>query len=166
MLLKRVRLSFPAVFTPTAYNGEGEKKYEATFLIEKGSENHKMVQAEIDLMMQRDFKGKRLPADRICLRDGNEKSYEGYEGHYYLKASSKKRIAVVDQDKTPLTEDDEKVYGGAYVNASFDLWAMDNQFGKRINAGLRGIQFDSHGDSFSGTSAANDDEFVDYAAEF
>ena len=66
MLLKRVRLSFPAVFTPINFQGEGDKKYEATFLIEKGSENHKMLQAEIDIMLKRDFKGKRLPADKIC----------------------------------------------------------------------------------------------------
>ena len=166
MLLKKVRLSFPALFTPTAFQGEGEKKFEATFLVEKGSANHKMLEAEIEKLLTDDLKGIKLPSDKICLKDGDEKAYDGYEGHMFIKAASKKRVSVVDQDKTPLTEDDEKIYGGCYVNAIIDLWAQNNQYGKRINAGLRGVQFDSHGDSFSGSSAARDDEFVDYEPEF
>lgn len=165
MLLKKVRLSFPALFTPTSFQGEGDKKFEATLLIEKGSADHKMLKAEVDNLLATDFKGIKLSSDKICLKDGDEKVYDGYEGHMFVKAASKKRVPVVDKDKTPLTEDDDKIYAGCYVNAIIDLWAQNNQYGKRINASLRGIQFDSHGEPFSGTSVARDEDFVDYEEE-
>jgi hypothetical protein len=165
MLLKKVRLSFHALFTPTAFQGEGEKKFEATFLIEKGSANHKLLEAAVDEMVKEEFKGK-LSGDRKCLKDGDDKGYEGYDGHMYVKSSSKRRIPVIDRDKSPLKDEDDKIYGGCYVNANIELWAQKGQWGNRVNAGLRGVQFDSDGERFSGASVAGDDEFVDYEPEF
>jgi hypothetical protein len=66
---------------------------------------------------------------------------------------------VIDRDKTPLTSADGRPYAGCFVNASVELWAQDNNFGKRINASLRGVQFFKDGDAFSGGGAASDDEF-------
>jgi hypothetical protein len=164
MLLKKVRLSFPALFTPTAFQGEGDKKYEATFLIEKGSANHKLIKEAVDKMVKEEYNGK-LSADRICLKDGDDKEWEGYDGHMYVKSSSKRRIPVIGRDKSPLLEEDQKIYAGCYVNASIELWAQKGQWGSRVNAGLRGVQFDSDGEAFSGASVADDDDFVDYEEE-
>jgi hypothetical protein len=166
MLLKKVRLSFPALFKPTTYQntGVGDKKYEATFLIEKGSANHKMVEAAVDKMNEEDFKGK-LSSDRLCLKDGDDKEWKGFEGHVYVKTSSKRRPPVVDRDKSPIQEEDDKVYGGCYVNANIELWAQKGQWGNRVNAGLRGVQFDSDGERFVGSSAEDEDEFIDYEEE-
>lgn len=48
------------------------------------------------------------------------------------------------------------------MNASIELWAQDNkQFGKRINAQLRGVQFLRDGDAFAAGSPASEDEFED-----
>jgi hypothetical protein len=98
----------------------------------------------------------------LCLRDGDEVEYDGYAGHMTLKASTKKRPLVVNKDKTPLTEQDGVVYSGCYVNGIIDLWAQNNQFGKRINATLLGVQFASDGEAFSsGGSSASVDDFDD-----
>ncbi len=164
MILKKVRLSFPSLFTPTSFRGEGDKKYEATFLIEKGSANHKMIKAAVDEMHKSEFKNK-LPADKICLKDGDDKEYQGYEDHVYVKANSKRRVPIIQRDKSPIVEEDDVVYGGCYVNAIIDLWAQDSEYGKRINAALRGIQFDSDGERFSGAAAVTDADFVDYEEE-
>ena len=163
MILKKVRLSFPHLFTPAAFQGEGEKKYAATLLIEKGSENHKMIKAAVDDMLKDEFKGK-LSADKICLKDGDDREYAGYADHVFVKANSKRRVPVVNRDKSPIVEEDDVVYGGCYVNAIVDLWAQDSQFGKRINAALRGIQFDSDGERFVG-AAVTDGDFLDYEEE-
>jgi hypothetical protein len=83
----------------------------------------------------------------------------------YVKSSSKRRIPVIGRDKSPLLEEDQKIYAGCYVNASIELWAQKGQWGSRVNAGLRGVQFDSDGEAFSGASVADDDDFVDYEEE-
>jgi hypothetical protein len=83
----------------------------------------------------------------------------------YVSAASKTRPLVLDSNKTPLTDEDGKPYGGCYVNASIEIWAQDNQFGKRINAQLRGIQFVKDGDAFGGGgSPASADEFEELEA--
>jgi hypothetical protein len=71
---------------------------------------------------------------------------------------------VLHSDKTPLTEADGKPYAGCYVNASIELWAQDNNYGKRVNASLGGVQFARDGDAFAGGGAASEDEFDDLTA--
>jgi hypothetical protein len=51
------------------------------------------------------------------------------------------------------------------VNASIELWCQDNNYGKRINASLRGVQFLKDGEAFAGGGVANADEFDDLAAD-
>jgi hypothetical protein len=47
-----------------------------------------------------------------------------------------------------IIESDNKVYAGCVVNATVRLWAQDNNYGKRINAQLRAIQFVKDGAQF------------------
>jgi hypothetical protein len=76
-----------------------------------------------------------------------------------IKASNNKRPLVIDRDKTPLTEDDNKMYAGCYVNAIIDLWVQQNSWGKRINANLLGVQFLKDGEPFSDGANASADSF-------
>jgi hypothetical protein len=98
--------------------------------------------------------------DRLALHDGDTKpSYDGYPGNFFLSPGNAKRPLVIDADKTPLTAADGRIYSGCMVNAHIDLWAMDNKYGKRINAELRGIQFAGDGAAFGAGGVANADEF-------
>ena len=65
---------------------------------------------------------------------------------------------------TYTVEADGLPYSGCYVNASIELWAQDNNYGKRINASLRGVQFYRDGDAVAGGGGpASEDEFDDLA---
>jgi hypothetical protein len=79
----------------------------------------------------------------------------------YVSASNKVAPLVVDKDKSPLSEASGRPYAGCYVNASLDIWAQDNSYGKRVNATLRGVQFFRDGDAFAGGAPASEDEFDD-----
>jgi hypothetical protein len=46
-----------------------------------------------------------------------------------------------------------------------EIWAQDNNYGKRINASLKGVQFVRDGDAFAGGGAASPDEFEDLSAD-
>lgn len=148
--LSNVRLSFPNLFSTSIFAGDDTGKYDATFLLDKTEHQVqiKEIEAGIVALTKETFKGKALPDDKICLKDGNETEREEQQDRMVIKASSKKRPLVIDRDRTPLTEEDNKIYAGCRVNAIISLWAQDNQYGKRINASLEGVQFCAHDEPF------------------
>jgi len=143
------RLSFPSLFNMATFGGESTGKYEATFILDKKEHaaTIKELQAAIDKLSKEELKGK-VAADKLCLKDGDETERAEFAGKYTIKASTKKRPLVINRDKSPIAEGDNIVYAGCYVNAIISLWAQNNQYGKRINAQLDGVQFVRDGDPF------------------
>lgn len=164
--LNNVRLSFPSLFRKAVFSGE-ETKFEATFLLNKETQAEKIAEIEsaIKNMIKDDLKGAKLPADKLCLRDGDGVDYSGYAGHMSIKGSNNKRPLVLDRDRSPLTEDDNRLYAGCYVNAILELWAQNNQWGKRINANLLGVQFFKDGEPFADGIVASADDFDAFEVE-
>ena len=168
--LNNVRLSFPSLFKKAQFQGQ-DTKFEATFLINKESQSDLIdkVNAEIDKLLQSKFPNGKVPKSikRTCFQDGDEKDYDGYEGVMALKGSSNRRVTLLDRDKTPLAEEDGKLYAGCYVNASLEVWYSDHALGgKQVLTNLRGVQFVKEGEAFgSGPSDATDD-FDDLEDEF
>ncbi|MCS5452528.1 DUF2815 family protein [Enterobacter huaxiensis] len=172
MKLNNVRLSFPDLFVSTQINGEGDKKFRGTFLIAKDHPQIKEVEAEILRVVELKWPGKgesiiqqiRNNPMRFCLRDGETKDYEGYAGNMFISASNKTRPLTIDADKSFLTEEDGKLYSGAWVNVAIEFYAYDNS-GKGVAASLRGVQFAKHGDAFAGGTPASADDFDDCSIE-
>lgn len=169
--LDNVRLAFPALFEAETVNGEGDPAFSAALLMEPGHPAEAQLRAGFEQIGKEkwgakwpDIKKVMEKADKWCLHDGDLKSqYAGFEGNLYVSARSKTRPLVIDRDRSPLTAADGKPYAGCYVNASIELWAQDNNYGKRINATLRGVQFYKDGDAFAGGAPADADEFDDIA---
>jgi hypothetical protein len=157
--LKQVRLSFPSLFKPKSIQGS-EPKYSASFLIEKDDPQLAGLRAAIQKTINDKWEKNRPKGIKICLHNGDEKEYDGYtEGIMFLNSSSARRPTVIDRDKSRLTEEDGRPYAGCYVNAIVRLWAQDNQFGKRINAELCGVQFAAEGEAFGGGKPVTADDF-------
>lgn len=169
--LKNVRLAFPDLFEAKSIDG-GKARFGAVFLIEPGSPEHKaIVKAMVEVAEAqwpkkgKDMVEKLMAGDKTALRNGDDKEdYDGFAGMRYLSAYNHTRPTVLDRDRSPLTAQDGKPYAGCYVNASVDVWAQDNKWGKRVNAQLRGVQFASDGDAFAG-GVASDDEFEDLGVD-
>lgn len=169
--LNNVRLAFPVLFEAKTVNGEGKPAFSASFLIDPADPQVKDLNQAVEKVAKEKW-GTKADAilkqmraqDKVCLHDGDLKSnYDGFPGNLYVSARSITRPLVIDKDKTPLTEADGKPYAGCYVNASVELWPQDNNYGKRVNASLRGVQFFRDGDAFAGGGAASEDEFDDLA---
>lgn len=160
--LPNVRLSFPSIFQKAQFQGQ-ETKFEATFLLDKKGHSDliEKLNKAIEAGIKEELKGAKVPASKRCLQDGDEKDYDGYEGQMSLKASSNKRPTIIDRDKTPLVEDDDKPYAGCYVNAVIEFWFQNNDFGKRVNANLLGIQFVKDGEAFGSGPIDVTDDFDD-----
>jgi len=150
LILSNVRLSFPAIFTAKSVN-DGDPRYSANFLLDKEKDAKVIakITAAINGLIKSELDGKKLSADKVCLRDGDDKDYDGYAGQMFVSAANKKRPQVVDRDSTtPLVEADDKPVAGDYVDAVVRLWAQNNNFGKRINASLEVVRFRKSGEHF------------------
>jgi hypothetical protein len=153
--LNNVRLSFPSLFQKATFEGK-ETKFEATLLLDKKqhAETITEIQAAIKVAIKEKLAGAKVGADKLCMKDGDDSDYEGYAGTMSLKAANAKRPLVIDRDKTPLAESDNRPYSGCYVNAIIELWAQNNAYGKSINANLLAVQFYKDGQPF-GDAGAN-----------
>ncbi|MDZ7918488.1 DUF2815 family protein [Rhodoferax sp.] len=170
--LQNVRLAFPALFEAKTVNGEGAPAFGASFLIEPGNKALvKSINDAIDAVATEKW-GAKAPAhlalmrktDKVALHDGDLKAqYAGFAGMLFVSSRSAARPLVLDKDKSPLNAQDGRPYGGCYVNATVELWAQDNKYGKRVNAQLLGVQFFADGDSFGGGAVGSADDFDDLA---
>lgn len=170
--IKNARLSFPDLFEPRAFKAGDKPKYKGTFLVPKGSEQAKAVEAAIVAVAKEKWPKTwekvlasiRGNANKFCWQDGDSKTYAGYEGMMAFSAGNAARPTVFDRDKSPLSKDDGKPYAGCYVNAVVELFAYDNS-GNGISASLGGVQFVKDGEAFSGGRPASSDDFDDLGVE-
>lgn len=165
--LENVRLSFPQLFEPKSINNS-DPKFSASFLYEPESQAHKAMKKAMAVVAKEKWGEKaeevykQLKAkDRIAVHDAATKSdYAGYEeGLLFTNASTSVAPTVVDKDRTRLTVAAGRPYSGCYVNAVVDVWAQDNQYGKRINASLGGVQFVADGERLAGGISVSEDDF-------
>ena len=171
IFLKHVIFSFPKVFRPEAFKGEegGEKRYQLTCLIPKTPEGkdmwNKILDAADDALA--DKYGKDIPKikeDKLAYHDGDDDDYsdiDGYAGHWFIRAANTRRPTVKDADgRTPLVEEDGRIYGGCVGNAIVRIWVQDNKWGRRVNCSLEGVQFVRDGTAF-GAAPLREDAFSD-----
>jgi len=161
--LTNVRLSFPALWQPrVGPDANSKPSYQASFILDKkaNAADIEKVRAVIASIVKESFKGKMPP--KICLRDGSEKpDVDGYgDGVMFISARSDKKPEVVARNMEKIIESDGKVYAGCVVNATVRLWAQDNNYGKRINAQLRAIQFVKDGAAFGEAAVDVTKEFT------
>lgn len=169
-----VRLAFAQhLFTAGTVGGEGKPAYSATAIIPKDHPALKELAEAEEAVAKAKWEGKApaiLKAIRAAgkgvVKDGDLKAqYAGFEGNNFVSMRSENRPNVFGRDGSQLTEGDGVVYSGCYAHVQFEVWAQDNQYGKRINAQITGVMFSRDGDSFGGgaTPAAADD-FADLSA--
>lgn len=165
--LKDVRISFANIFEPKQVNGQGDPKFSASFIFGKTHSAVAELTAAVTTAANEKWGAKAgevlkalKAANKLCVHDGDAKAdAEAYPGNLYLNASNKTRPLVIGPQREPLVAADGKPYSGCYVNAIVEIWPQDNQFGKRVNASLLGVQFLRDGERLSGGGVAAADDF-------
>lgn len=177
LMLKNVRLAFPAIFKPAAI-GDGEPAYGAKLILDPKADYIAEIRKAISSVAAAQWKDKAAGVvaqlkeeKRICFVEGPYKNkdgeiYDGFEGMFSLSTRNPKvKPKAFGKNGKEVSEEDGIIYAGCYVHASVEFWAQDNKWGRRINCNLRGVMFAGDGDSFGGSSAASADEFAEYAVE-
>ncbi len=172
--LQNVRGSFLHVFEVQVFRdpktGAERRTFNGNFLISKTTPEGKATIAAVKEAMRKARDAKwgddppKLKADKLCLRDGDEESYDGYAGMMFVSASSPedRPPGVVDRNPNKiLTKRDGKPYSGCYVNVVLNIWCQDNEYGKRINASLECVQFVKDGEAFGAQQVDPRSAFAD-----
>jgi len=167
IMIKNARLSFPDIWTAKAFNEGQAPKFSCNLLLDK--ENDKAQIASFKKAIKEaalaGFNGE-LPAGlKICMNDGKEKSYDGYENAMFISCASRLRPQIIDRDRTPLVEEDGRPYAGCYVNAAISFWIQDNKWGKRVAANLNALQFVKDGETFGAGGIKAETVFDDISSE-
>ncbi len=170
--LKRVRLSYCHLWEKGVFQGKEEHKFSTILLLDNDDNaiEQKAVRQVIQEVLDEKNKGKPLPPDKLCLRDGGFSDKDGYDNTWFISAKSEV-VKIIGADKKPISKTDGLIYSGAYVNATISLWFQNNENGKRVNCQLRVVQFCEHGDPLGGGAPTQKeldsdlDEFEDFAPE-
>ena len=168
IMIKNARLSFPDIWTPKAFFEGQAPKFSCSLLLDKELHKAQIVSFKktIKEAALAGFNGV-IPAGlKICLNDGNEKSYDGYENAMYIRCASRLRPQIIDRDRTPLVEEDGRPYAGCYVNAAVSLWIQDHNLGgKRVACNINALQFVKDGETFGAGGIKTETVFDDISSE-
>lgn len=167
IMIKNARLSFPEIWTPKAFNEGQAPKFSCNLLLDKESDKAQIASFKkaIKEAALAGFKGEIPTGLKICINDGKDKAYDGYENAMYISCASRLRPQVIDRDRTPLVEEDGRPYAGCYVNAAISFWIQDNKWGKRVAANLNALQFVKDGESFGAGGIKTETVFDDISSE-
>lgn len=167
------RLAFPRIDKPEAFQGQGEPRFSAALIVEPNSDSHKKILNAAKAAADAKWPGKGEAAlktlraqNKLCFYDGDMKEdTDGFAGNVIINANTPQNqppsLVVTRNGRNERLDRETQsvIYGGCYVNMIVEIWAQDNQWGKRINAQLSGIQFVKDGDAFGGGRPASEDEF-------
>lgn len=185
----RARAAFVRLDKPKQFNGQGDPRWECTFLIDPASKDgqediKKLLKAAAELSKQayggivplelkrlaaRFVTGAKAPAPtekedgiEMAFFDGSKKEYDGFDGMFVIPAhNSKMKPGVANRrGVTVAPGDDQYPYSGCYVVGSITLWAQNNSYGKRIGVNLRGVQFVRDGEAFGVADVKAEEEFT------
>lgn len=164
IMLTNVRLSFPVLVEPKAFQEGQKKKYSADFILEPDSPGFKEFHKVALKMATEKWKDKTSAVMEVinndsklrCFGEGKDKvnkktfePYDGYGGNLYISANSENQPQMVNVDGSPVDRNNtmaaqeiaRSLYGGCHVNVAIRPWLQDNQFGRAIRCELVAIQF-------------------------
>lgn len=172
IILKDVRIAFPDIWEPRAFQGEGQVRYSAQFPIQPGSANETALDAAMLAAATQKWEARAkdvladlVSRDKVCFvkRQKLNKKGEpvnGFESMWALSASADpakgQKPLVVNRNLQPVGKTDGVIYAGCRVDVKLSLWAQDSpKWGRRVNAQLLVVQFRADADAFGGGAVAS-----------
>lgn len=145
IIIQKARCSFPRLYGSDDRDGQ---TFGPGITLVLESDAHARVLEDIKTEMKKviaeNQKLKKNPpsGERLCLREADRDELKYKPGNLILKANCKQPPIVLHPDgKTIMTEADDKIYSGCYVNAKIEIWGQANQYGRRVNAKLLAVQY-------------------------
>ena len=182
VFIRGARLSFPSLDEPReAMAGQGDPKYQATFLLEPSNPSVQLIQRAVMAVASAMWGDRAAQVlqnpEKNPLKRGDDKERvpEGYAGMLYIAARSKNPPELRDANPRILITDQrsirEKFVAGYKVNGFVDIYPYEvkNAAGATIKSGIAAslvsVQFAGYADAFSGVAKPAESEYPDCSAE-
>ena len=124
---------------------EAEPKYSMVAILPKDThEEAKKLLVDAIAALLKENKDAKVAKDKRFIRDGDDAEKEEYEGAYTVSANELRKPKCRDRagELIELPEDIRELFkSGYWFNVLIRPWFQDNDYGRRVNAGLVGIQF-------------------------
>jgi hypothetical protein len=165
IFIEWVRFSHPHLAAPWKKDGDqGKKKYSVVGML--GKKTHadaiELIQERIAEILKEN-KVKKLKAERLFMRDGDESDAEEYEGFMTVSAREERRPPLRDRrNEVVEPEDAEELFVGGHWGAILirPWWQDSKDYGKRVNAGISSAQFLMKDETF-GAGRLSEEELDD-----
>ena len=145
--IDNVRASYPHLDKPYAKADKDGKMSDPKFGIVAMLDKKTHVAAkDLILKVLGDIEKKedtKVAKDKKFIRNGDDSDKLEYEGYWTVSAREARRPSVRNRQAEPMSEKEiaDTIYAGCRVSVLIRPWFQDNDFGKRINAGLVAVQF-------------------------
>lgn len=154
------------------------EKYSLVGLADKKThgEMYELVE-EVIKGLEKDAKIK-VALDDWFMRDGDRTRKDENEGRWTINASEQREVIIRDKAGNKLRDEKgnlvgvesaneikEMFYPGCKVSIMIRPWAQNNEFGKKINAGLVAVKFMSDGERLGGEQMTDDGAWGDEGGE-
>ena len=145
------RLSYPALFEPKGFqNSDADLRYQCELIFDSDADMSKLKLACATALCDQFPDSNNRPKVKLPILSGDEVNQkrisEGrepkpeIEGKWLIRARSKQKPAVVDENVQPVIQPD-KVYAGCRVYASVTAYWFDMGANRGLSFALNGIQF-------------------------
>lgn len=159
-----VRFSYPHLDKPhKGKDDKGEAKFSVTGMMPKKThkEAYKLINERIDELLKEN-KVKALASDKKFLKDGDDSGREEYEDHWTISARESRRPPCRNRANEPIEIEDiaEAIQPGYWGDILIRPWYQNNDYGKRVNAGLSSVQVVKKDETF-GEGRISDEDLDD-----
>lgn len=170
-LASGVRVSYPRLWEEEQ-KGKNRFKKGLQILFPKDDpdavEAVEKLQSYIDeVVIPKEFDGRELPDEDVCLKDGDRKGgKERFKDHWYLSTNQTNSQVVVfaPGGHTPMSRaeydqlpENQKFVDGCWGTVKFQMWAQDNDYGKKINGELLAVRWSKADDPLPSESSVSKD---------
>jgi hypothetical protein len=160
------RCSYPHLFKPSAFQGEGEPKFSVALLLPKATSKDFIakVKAAQEAALT-ELYGKKLPQnlERWGVTDGDDSEDPNMAGNWIIKGSSKNRPAVIDATGTEIL-DEMAIYGGCYGRVNVCAKAYGTAAKGGVTLELNVFQKIADGEAFGGAEKAKQSALAEMGA--
>jgi hypothetical protein len=159
--IDNARLSWNDLYEATGFNGDNNLAFKAKIIIDDEATLAKVRNA-INVALKEAYS---RDSDKIVKKIQNDaRSFpfkEHDDGGFSLstrRPQKKGRPILLDENRQPVTADDQKFYAGCRVNVLVEFWA-GNYSGDRVGCTLEGLQFAGDDQPFSAQRSSSVDDF-------
>ena len=169
--VENVRFSYPHLDKPYAGKNKSDEgkaqtpKYGIVGMLPKKTHvaAKELIIEAMNALMQANECPKLAPEKKF-MRNGDEQDEPVYEGHWTVSAREERAPSIRDKRGTLVTDPKaiaNLIEGGYWGHILIRPWFQDNDYGKRINAGLVGVQHIRDDETFGEGRIDDSDAWTD-----